>query len=251
VTQLRRLYPEGDALDLTSAADELELAALAPAERPYVIANMVSALDGRATIDGRSAQLGDEADKELFGAMRSRVDAILVGPGTLRAERYGALARTPEARERRRKAGLAERPLAVVLSRSLELPLEIGLFTDPGSEIVVFTQSGRELPRVPAQLEVVRLDPSADAPTRALRFLRAERDVRSLLCEGGPRMLGSLVAADLLDELALTLAPKIAGGSGPTIVTSPAFASPPELELVSALEHGSELLLRYRVRHGR
>jgi riboflavin-specific deaminase-like protein len=221
-----------------------------PDDRPFVIANMVAALDGRATVAGRSTALGDEADSEVFKALRWRVDAVLVGPETLRAEHYGALVRSPEARAQRRQAGLAERPLVVVLSRTLVLPLDIPLFTDPDSSIVVFSSSDRELPATAASVEVVRVSVDADLATEAMRILRSERGVRWLLCEGGPTTLGSLLAAGLLDELALTLAPKLVSGDGPTIVTSPALPAPARCELRAIYEHDSELLLRYRLLKG-
>ena len=131
--QLRRLDPDPADVTPLEAMQSLRPAERAPAGRPYVLANMVSSADGRATLDGKSGGLGNEADRELFHALREQVDAILVGTGTLRAERYGPFVRDPERRARREAAGLAPNPIGCVVTRSLMLPDDIPLFEDPGS----------------------------------------------------------------------------------------------------------------------
>ncbi|PZR67303.1 MAG: pyrimidine reductase family protein [Solirubrobacterales bacterium] len=244
---LRRLGPIGQPLEVPAAYEGLELGSRAPRSRPYVVANMVAALDGRATVRGRSSGLSSAEDQVLFGTLRSQVDAVMVGTATLRIERYGPLVRAPEARARRRQAGLSERPPCVILSRTLELPLEIPLFQDAGSDVVVITPSTRELAPCPARVEVIRLAVSDFGPAAALRRLREQRQLRSVLCEGGPRLLGTLIADDVLDELFLTLSPLLVGGSGPTIVTAAELSGGRRLELVSALHHEAGLFLRYRV----
>jgi riboflavin biosynthesis pyrimidine reductase len=102
------------------------------------------------------------------------------------------------------------------------------------------------VPDVPAPVEVV----PACSLAAALADLR-RRDVRALLCEGGPTLLGALLHERLVDELFLTLAPQLAGGGdGPTISSGPALAEPAALELVWALERAGSLYLRYAVRRG-
>ena len=98
---LRRLDPDPAEVTPLEVAQSLRPAERAPATRPRVLANMVSSADGRATFDGKSGGLGNEADRELFHALREQVDAILVGTGTLRAERYGPFVRDPARRARR------------------------------------------------------------------------------------------------------------------------------------------------------
>jgi riboflavin biosynthesis pyrimidine reductase len=227
--QLRRLHPGPGAVEAAHALDELDLAAGAPADRPRVVLNMVASVDGRAALHGRSAPLSGPADRELFHALRGRVDAVLAGTATLRAERYGRLVRDPARRAARAARGLAPDPLAVVLSRSGDVPEDVPLLTDPAQPAVVLRGAQAE-------------------PRRALRALRAEHGVRSLLCEGGGRLNGGLLDAGVVDELFLTLSPLLAGGdAAPIVEGGPTRA----LELLHVLEHGGALFLRYRVKRGR
>ena len=249
MARLRRLLPEPEeSLTPGEALAGLALGERAPDDRPHVAVNFVASVDGRAAFAGRSGALGDEADRELFHALREQVDAVLVGTGTLRAERYGRLIRDPERRAARERAGLRPDPLAVVVSRSLHVPADIPLFSEPDSTVLLYTASDAEPPEVAADLRVVRLDPAEMTMTAALRDLRAEHGVRSLLCEGGPTVFGALVHERVADELFLTLSPKLAGGMEPlTILQGPPMPEPAELDLVWVLEAGGALFLRYRL----
>jgi riboflavin biosynthesis pyrimidine reductase len=225
--EIRRLFPDAGTLEAARALDDLRLGDAAPDDRPHVVANMVASADGRATLDGASAGLSGPADRALFHALRGQVDAVLAGTGTLRVERYRRLILQPERREERRAAGLAPDPLAVVLSRSGDLP-DIELLTDPEQPRALFTGDDAD-------------------PASALRRVRQEHGVRSLLCEGGPTLLGSLFAAGLVDELFLVLSAVVVGGDGPRTVVGPAFHPPVTLELVHLLEHDDMLFTRYRI----
>jgi riboflavin biosynthesis pyrimidine reductase len=225
--EIRRLFPDAGTLEAARAVDDLRLGDAAPDDRPYVVANMVASADGRATLDGASAGLSGPADRALFHALRGQIDAVLAGTGTLRAERYRRLILQPERREERRARGLAPDPLAVVLSRSGDLP-DIGLLTDPEQPRAVFTGDDAD-------------------PASALRRVRQEHGIRSLLCEGGPTLLGSLFAAGLVDELFLALSPVVVGGDGPRTLVGPALHPPVTLELVHLLEHDDVLFTRYRI----
>jgi riboflavin biosynthesis pyrimidine reductase len=206
---------------------------------------MVATVDGRATLGGRTAPLGSDTDTLLLTELRALADAVLIGAGTLRAEGYGTLVGNAERVARRRAAGRAGTPVAVLLSRSLDLPWDAGLFAAPDQPVLVYTGSDAEPPGVAAPLEVVRLeDPS---PARALADLRA-RGVRALLCEGGPTLNRALLAAGVVDELFLTLTPLLAGNAAaPRIVEGEDLPHPTALQLAWVLRHGDELYLRYRL----
>lgn len=162
-----------------------------PDDRPFLAMNFATTVDGRATIGGVSGPIGSEADTAMLVGLRKRFDAVVIGAGTMRAERY----------------------------------------RDIGRRLVV-VESGPE-------------GQPADLPA-LLRSLR-EEGVATLLCEGGPRLHGSLQQLGLVDELFLTIAPKLAGGGAPRILEGelPAVA---DLSLAWLLEEDGELYARYAVK---
>jgi riboflavin biosynthesis pyrimidine reductase len=221
--------------------------------RPYLLLNMISTADGRATLGGRSGPLGERADKELLYGLRTAVDAVMAGAGTVRAERYGQLIRDDAHRRIRREQGLAEEPLACIVSGQLALDSEIPLLAEAGARVAILTPSSASLPQdCRAQIDYVRStrDGLLDLP-RAMTELRERFGVRTLLCEGGPHLNAQLLANGLVDELFLTVSPKLAGGDAMSetlrIVSGDELDPPLELELAGALEHDSYLFLRYRV----
>ena len=227
---LRRLHPDSAPLTAADVLADVDFRALAPDDRPYVIVNMVASADGRATLAGRTAQLSNEPDRDLFHALRTVVDAVLVGTGTLRAERYGRMARSPERQEQRRARGLDPEPYAIVLSRRGDFPTDIPLFTDPEARVLRYAGEDAAL------------------PSHALRRAYAEHDVRAVLCEGGPTLNASLLAEDLIDELFLCVSPLLANGPAPlTILESAGLDEAVPLELVWVLEGDGALFLRYAV----
>ncbi len=258
---VNRLLPSGPPATATEIVENFGLdAPRAPGgaqtpgpARPRVLLNMVSTLDGRATIGGRSGPIGNRADRELFHALRAVVDAVLVGAGTARAERYGRLVREESVRERRRARGLASEPLACIVSGRLALGPEIPLLADPQARVAILTASAASLHDCEAHIEYVRaaregrLDLSGALTEVAERF-----GVRTVLCEGGPHLGAQLLQAGVLDELFLSLAPLLAGGdtSGEVlrILAGVDLDPPVELELLGVLESESHLFLRYGVR---
>lgn len=245
---LRQLLPESRPVHIRELLQSLNLAARAPVDRPYTITNFVASADGRASYEGLSRGLTDAFDREMFHGLRERADAVLVGTGTLRAERYGRMVRDPERRHRRSASGLSPEPLACTISRSGEIPVDIPLFSEPAARVVVFTTGSLDASSLAAEVDVVRLDPGELTLTTMMRRLRSAYDVRGLLCEGGPTLFGSLLRENLVDELFLTVAPKLtAGGRGTTITTGPQLPELRELSLVWALERENSLYLRYRL----
>jgi riboflavin-specific deaminase-like protein len=252
----RRLHPPGPAADVAEIVETLALrerALAAPAARPYVVLNMVSTLDGRATIGGRSAPLSDAADRALFHGLRSVVDAVMAGAGTVTAERYGPLVRDRDTRRRRLERGLAEQPLALVVSGRLTLAHDLRLLADPKSHVAIVTSSTDSLPATGARIEYLRAGRQGRVELRrAFAELRDRFAIQTLLCEGGPHLNGELLSANLVDELFLSLSPTLAGDPARgqpalRILAGVELEHPPELELVSVLEHSSRLFLRYRV----
>jgi len=252
-----RLLPPGDELDAVELAAGLGLQARAQAraagseDRPYLILNMISTVDGRATLGGRSGPIGNRADRELFHALRGSVDAVMAGAGTVRVERYGRIVRSEAARAARVRAGLPAEPLACIVSGRLALAPDTPLLCEPEARVVILTSSTASLPETAARVEYVRAprDGGLDL-AGALRELRARFGVRTLLCEGGPHLNAQLLLAGLVDELFLSVSPKLAGGTGEAlrIIAGAGFERPAELELLGVLENESHLFLRYALR---
>ncbi len=230
---------------MAAQLDGLDLVGMGSVERPYVVLNFASTVDGRATIDGRSGPIGSRADMETLQRLRTRVDAVMIGAGTRRAERYGRMVPDAEYRTYRESVGLAHDPVAVLVSNRMDLPWDAGLFTDGSGEVGVFTASDETPPETATPVTVERHPESVDME-RALAWLHSERGVRALLCEGGPTLHGELQARNLVDELFLTVAPKLAGREERSILTAP-LPDVIGLELAWLLESEGELFTRYRV----
>src|SRR5262249_36613223 len=157
---------------------QLDLNALALPERPYLILNFATTLDGRAAIAGRSGPIGSRTDTEMLQRLRTRADAVMIGAGTMRAERYGRIVPDPQLRAYRERILLALDPLAVIISNRFELPWDAGLFTNGGGRVVVFTASDQEPPETATPVRVIRHPDGVDL-AEALFWLRTERGIRS------------------------------------------------------------------------
>ncbi|WCB93625.1 hypothetical protein DSM104299_02341 [Baekduia alba] len=206
---------------------------------------MVASVDGRAAVDGRSVALGNAADRALLRELRTAADAILVGTSTLRAERYATLL-DDDQRARRVATGRPAHPVVATVSRRLELPVdEAPVFGEAGVPIVAFTESAAAAPDVGADLEVVRCAPGSLTLLGVLYALAA-RGVRGVLCEGGPSLLGRLIAEGGLDDLLVTVAPLVVGGDGPTMLSGAALTpDPPRLALREVHRADDHLFLHY------
>jgi riboflavin-specific deaminase-like protein len=239
------LYPERRATSPDDLASGLRLGEKARPDRPCLVLNMVSSLDGKATIDWRTKGLSTELDRQLFHHLRTQADAVMVGAGTLRIERYGRMAKTDELRDKREREGLARDPLAVIVSARLDLPADLPLLAEPEQRVLIATGSDAALPGLGEQVEYARV--GDDLPLLMAR-LREDYGIRSVLCEGGPTLNSYLLAAGLVDELFLTLNPKLAGGaSALTIVAGRELVEPAELELMWVAEGEGDLFTRWRV----
>jgi riboflavin-specific deaminase-like protein len=241
---VRRLLPDEAETTVAEQLAELDLNELAHPDRPYLVLNFATTLDGRAAISGRSGAIGSDTDTEMLQRLRTRVDAVMIGAGTMRAERYGRMVSDPDFRAYRERRGLTHDPLGVLVSNRLELPWDAGLFTNGDGEVVIFTASEEEPPETATTVTLVRHAEGVELD-RALEWLLTERDVKSVLCEGGPTLHGRLREGGLADELFLTIAPKIAGGEGPRILEG-ALPDIDQVELAWLLESKGELFARYR-----
>lgn len=185
---MRRLIPNPGETAVERQLDSYRPWEHAHESRPFVAANFAVTLDGRATIGGVSGPIGSDTDTEMLVGLRKRFDAVMIGAGTMRAERY---------------SGLDKR------------------------------------------LVVVESGPTGRVDLPSLLGSLREEGVRALLCEGGPTLHGALQAAGLVDELFLTIAPKLSGGEAPRILEGQAPPDVSRLELAWLLEEDGELFARY------
>jgi riboflavin biosynthesis pyrimidine reductase len=238
-----RMFPEGPpATAADVVADALRMGPRHEA-RPTVWLNMISTLDGRATVGGSTSSLGGDADLELLMELRTVADAILLGTQTVRVEGYARFMSSAARRERRERAGQVADPPAVLISRRFDVPWDAGLFASPEQPVIVYTAADGKPPPTPAPVEVVVLDPCT--PSAAMADLH-RRGIRMLLSEGGPTLFGALVADGVADGLFLTLFPRLTGDvTAPTIMSGVAPGHTADAKLRLAFREGDELFLQY------
>lgn len=185
-----------------------------PVDGRWVRAMMVTTLDGAAAgPDGLSGSISSSVDKQVFDAVRRLADAVLVGAGTIRAEGYGPMRAKPADQQRRAAAGQASAPRVAIVSGSLKLDWRDPLFTESTLRPLVITGADADRGRVDEAGEfcdVVVTEPDSPDPATILAVLE-QHGLRRIVCEGGPTLLESLVAADLLDEADITVSPTFAG----------------------------------------
>lgn len=193
-------------------------------DRPWVRANMITSLDGGATDDGRSGGLAGPGDRALFALMRQAADVIMVGAGTVRIENYGGAQMSVAQRQARQSRGQAEVPPIAVLTHSADFDHDARLFATAEVPPMILTCTetlAEATARFGAVAEVIDASGAETdrvEPHRALEIF-AERDLLRVLTEGGPSLLNLLIEEDLLDELCVSVAPILVGGSARRIVS--------------------------------
>jgi riboflavin biosynthesis pyrimidine reductase len=208
---------------------------------------MVTSLDGATALGGRSGGLGGPGDRRVFHTLRSLADVILVGAGTVRAEGYGPVRIPPEEQEARVLRGQAALPRLAVVSRRLDLDLGSDLFTTSDPPPLVITCPGTPASRrveVAAAADLLLAGQGDDVDLGVALTLLAEMGAELVVCEGGPVLNGQLVAADLVDELCLTMAPLLVGGGSARLGFGLEPVSPHRFDLASLVEDDGELYLR-------
>lgn len=242
---MRQLLPHpADEVDPFAAHAALDRPA--PADRPWVLLNMVASADGATAVDGVSGDLGGEADRITFSAIRALPDVILAAAGTVRSDGYGP-PRTPKTRRAEREArGQAPYPRIAIVSRSLDLDEHAPLFTDSPTRPIVYTVESAPPERLAALepvADVVRCPGMRVTASDITEHLQSV-GVRIVLLEGGPSLNGAFLADDLIDELNLTIAPHLVGGPSSRVV-SLEEQHDQHLHLAHLWEDDGVLLARY------
>jgi riboflavin biosynthesis pyrimidine reductase len=215
--------------------------------RPWVRLNMIASIDGATTVAGRSGGLGGPADRRLYVLLRSLADVVLVGASTMRTEGYGPALLPPALRDARRQRGQTPVPAIAVVSRSCKFDWQSRFFAAATVRPIVITVANAPAEHRARAAEVadVVLAGKEDVEVAWALDAIAERGARSVLCEGGPNLAGQLASAGLLDELALTLSPRLTGGDAKRILEGPALTEPLDVQLCSVCEEDGFLFFRF------
>ncbi len=238
---VRQIYPEPADLDDRELAARYSHPDQGGGAPYWLRANMVTSLDGAATVGGRSGGLSGGADQQVFAMLRALADVILVGAGTARVEGYRPVRpRYEGVRWAWLRAGRLPSPPIAVVTRRLDLDLESPLLAgspDHARTIVITTEAAPPVRRV-------QVAATADV-------IVAGRGHRRILTEGGPYLLSQIIEAGLLDDLCLTVSPVLAGPGADRIVAgmgplrAPTGVDARRLSLVHVLADDGHLLCRY------
>jgi len=239
-------------------------------DRPTIIANFVTTLDGVVAFDtmglsgGREVSGGFAPDRFLMGLLRATADAVLVGAGTVRSgvrhvwtpDHVHPSSSVAFATWRAQLGLAAPQPTTVIVTASGQIdPEHPGLHRPHVPVLIATTSAGArhlEWIALPPNVEVVAVaGGGGDINVHALRSVFAKRHLDLVVCEGGPTLFGNLVGAGMVDELFLTVAPQIAGRAAavPRLALVEGLGyeigATPWTTLISVMRAGNHLFLRY------
>ena len=239
---MRRLLPDPAELDDAGLVDAYRL----PGGR-HLRVNFIASLDGAVTVDGRSERLGSPGDRRIFQVLRALADVVLVGHGTASAEGYRPMTADSAVGRLRTSLGRpATAPIAIVSKRASLDPAS-GLVTGAVSATILVTcgssDAGRREALTAAGVEVLVCgDDEVELPLALERL--AERGHEHVLCEGGPTLFRDALAAGVVDELDLSIAPALVGQRHRLVE---GLGDAVRLDLQQVLEEDGVLFTRYGV----
>lgn len=242
---MRQLLPLSAVVDVDLAA-----AYAVSSDLPWhVRVSFIGSADGAVTLNGRAGDLGNAADRRVFGLLRDLSDVILVGAGTARIEGYRAQRPGGERLDRRRRNGLPDAPVLALVSRRLAFDLGGGLFDAAAPRSIVLTCESSPLDRRAALARVADVVVVGGATVDVGAAIAALRDrgLRRAHCEGGPHLFAAALGAGVVDELCLTVAPMLTGPGAGRIVAGTQLPARTEMSLGHVLEEDGYLFLRYQL----
>lgn len=240
---MRQLFPPAGATLDASGLDR----AYGDQPADFVRINFVASADGASTLDGRAGGLGSTADQQVLRLLRDHADAILVGAGTARAESYRPLRDDPDRAAARTTRGLSRVPPLVLVTGRLRVDPSDPIITDAVAPTVIVTCATSDVERrvALAALTPVIVAGQDTVDLAQARTALAARGLRRLVCEGGPTLFATALAAGIVDELCLTVSPMLTGPGAGRIVDGQLQIDPVRLRLRHLLEDDGYLFLRY------
>lgn len=242
---MRQIWPEDAAGPVGD--DALERLYAYPDDRTWLVINFVCSADGAVEIGGTASALTNPADRRVYPLSSELADVRLVGGRTAVVESFRGVRPGDQDAERRARYGLAPIPPIAVVTSGRSLPPDAPVITDTITPTVVLTcaAADADLRRAWAKAGadvVIAGDDSVDFTLVCAAL--AERGLRRVHCDGGPHLFGSLLAAGVVDELRLTIAPLLVAGAAGRIAAG-ASIEPERLRLASVLTEDDSLVLRY------
>jgi riboflavin biosynthesis pyrimidine reductase len=216
-----------------------------PGERPWVMANMVASVDGAWAVEGRSGGLACAGDRDVFRTLREICDIVLVAAGTARTEHYRRPGVSDEAARWRTSRGRTPCPRLALISARLEFPADQPFLSGEGPDPMVLHPAGADAERLPRGVEGRSVGTGSSVDLAAALTALGDDGATLVLCEGGPTLLGQLTAEGLIDELFVTISPRLVGGPDVGLL-GPTPQPPAGLSLHRVLREEDTLLLTYR-----
>ena len=245
-TDIHQLHPRRSPGPLGDD-DILTLYAASDRAVPVVRANFIASVDGSSTVGGLSGGLGGPADRRIFDLLRRLSDVIVVGAGTLRSEKYDAMRLGTDASRWRMDHGLPAQPHFAIVSATLDLDPSSDVFAGAPVRPLVLTAESADPGRRRRLAHVSDVVDCGDVQAEAAQLVEAliTRGLAQVHCEGGPHLLGTLIADDVLDELCLTTSPLLEGGFGPRIASGATDAVARSMSLDHVLVSAGMLFTKY------
>lgn len=214
-----------------------------PSGRPWVMLNMVESIDGATAFKGGASALNDPDDRAHFLALRAVADVVMMGAQTVRSENLGPVRLNADMLRHRQNAGIEGEPRLVILTRSLDLDEDHRVFSDQNHRPTILTDRQAAPERVEALdrfADVIQVE-NLDGPG----IVEALSHESVILCEGGPRVNSQLVAANVVDEVNLTISPKLVLGNSSRLASGTELESPIPMRLDRTLRGDRSLFLRF------
>lgn len=209
--------------------------------------NMIASSNGLATLDGLSGKLGGDEDRELFKTLRSMADFILVGLKTVLEERYNPPKLDNELAAFRESSGKDRLPRLVVASNSLEIDPEIPLFESELYSPILVTSESSPLNKRQSLAKKYDIVLSGEERVDFREAINALTKGKGgiILVEGGPSINKQLVAADLFDELCITVSPFHSNDASGELVTTDKSYPDGYMEEARRIEVNDYIFYRY------